>query len=205
MRTVYRQQALFFRKAYEEGVHGWPVTGATPEVVAFLKRIGRGDRALDLGCGEGRHTILMAKMGYQVEAVDLEPLALRKAKALARGVRGIRFSRQDALDLRFPDGAFDVVIDSGCFHHIVKPDWKRYVRGIARILRPGGRLILTVFSMKFRHYPGEKRTRSWIYHRNHYDRFFKRHEIAPVFAPAMKLEAIREGSGGFWHCLLRKS
>lgn len=205
MRTVYRRQAKFFHEAYVSGDHGWPVEGPTPDVARYLKRI-RPRRALDLGCGEGRHSILMATMGCAVEAVDLEPLALRKARAFAKAAgvaRRIRFSRGDALDLRFGDESFDVAIDSGCFHHIVKPDWKRYVREMARVLRPGGHLLLTVFSMKFRHYPGEKRTRPWLYHRNHYDRFFRRGDIAPIFAPAFSMEEIREERRGFWHADLR--
>lgn len=204
--AVYRRQAKYFRQAYVSGEHGWPVEGATPEIHAYLKRI-RPRHALDLGCGEGRHSILMARMGAAVEAVDLEPLALRKAKAFARAAgvaRRIRFSRGDALGLRFADASFDVVIDSGVFHHIVKPDWKRYVREMARVLRPGGHLLLTVFSMKFRHYPGERRTRPWLYHRNHYDRFFRRGDIAPIFAPTFALEEIREERKGFWHCDLSR-
>jgi SAM-dependent methyltransferase len=209
VRAVYRRQARFFRRAYETGVHGWPVEGPTPELRDYLRRIPPG-RALDLGCGEGRHAILMAKMGFRVEAVDLEPLALAKAQAFARraGVRGrIRFSRGDALGLRFPAASFDVLLDSGCFHHVTKADWPRYVAGVARVLRPGGALLLTVFSTKFRHFPGERRTRPWLYHRNHYDRFFRRGQIAPIFAPAFALEEIREehhGLAGFWHCRLRR-
>lgn len=213
MRAVYRRQARYFRRAYAEGVHGWPVSGATPEVRRYLKRISRSGprRGLDLGCGEGRHAILMAQLGFRVEGVDLEPLALRKAGACAAAARvrkRIRFSRQDALKLRFGKETFDVVVDSGCFHHMVKPDWPAYVREIHRVLRPGGHLILTVFSMKFRHYPGEKRTRPWLYHRNHYDRFFGKRDLAPIFAPDLVRRDILEehkGLNGFWHCLFQKS
>lgn len=211
MRALYRRQAGFFRRAYETGVHGWPTSGPTPELAGYLRSLASSRRALDLGCGEGRHAILMARLGMTVEAVDLEPLALRKARALARraGVaRRIRFSRRDALDLRLPAGRFDIVLDSGCFHHVVKADWSRYVGQVTRVLRPGGSLLLTVFSTKFRHHPGERRTRPWICHRGHYDRFFRREEIAPIFAPAFSLEGIREehkGLNGFWHCRLRKN
>lgn len=208
MKAVYRRQKRFFAEAYETGVHGWPVAGPTPDVAAHLRRVvKRGDRALDLGCGEGRHSIHLAKLGARVDAVDLEPRALKLAAAAARRAHvKVRFRTADALKLPFDDGAFDVVVDYGCFHHIVKPDWRRYVREMRRVLRPGGHLVLSVFSTKFQHYPGETHARPWLYHRNHYDRFFTRAEIPRIFAPAFETVAIREeheGLNGFWHALLR--
>jgi SAM-dependent methyltransferase len=210
-RPIYRRQAEYFRRAYETGVHGWPAEGATPQVARLLSSLGpgRGRPALDLGCGEGRHTILLARRGWAVTALDLEPLALRKARAAVRraGVRA-RFVRGNALDLAFPDGTFELVLDYGCFHHVVRKDWPLYRRQVARVLAPGGHLILSVFSTRFRHHPGERRTRPWLIHRNHYDRFFTaralRQAVAPEFAPRRLLEE-REGLHGFWHALLRKA
>src|SRR6188472_2953535 len=172
MTTIYAKQKKFFRKAYETGEHGWPETGPTPQVAALAARAGsgRGRTALDLGCGEGRHTILLARMGYDVTAFDLEPLALEKARAAVRksGLTA-RYKAGDALHPDFDDAAFDLVLDYGCFHHVVTRDWPRYRRQIARILKPGGHLLLSVFSTKFRHHAKERRTRNWIVHRNHYD------------------------------------
>jgi SAM-dependent methyltransferase len=209
MPDIYAKQKVFFRKAYESGEHGWPEVGPTPHVARWVGRLGsgRGRSALDLGCGEGRHTILLGRRGYAVTAVDLEPLALRKAKAYAlrAGVRA-RFLTADALDLRFPDASFDLVLDYGCFHHVVTRDWTRYRRGIARVLKPGGHLLLSVFSTKFRHHAGERRTRNWLVHRNHYDHFFTAPEIRRAFVPDFELRGVLEeldGLNGFLHALLR--
>lgn len=206
---IYARQRKFFRKAYETGEHGWPATGATPQVERLVKRLGagRGRRALDLGCGEGRHTILLALRGWSVTALDMEPLALSKARSAARraGIQA-EFMQGDALDLRYPDGRFDLVLDYGCFHHVVSRDWPRYRRGIARILRPGGHLVLSVFSMKFRHYEGERRTRPWIVHRNHYDHFFSPAALRRALGQSFDISALieeHEGLNGFHHGLLR--
>lgn len=211
MRPIYLRQRKFFRKAYETGDHGWPVQGPTPYVATLLGRLGagRGKRALDLGCGEGRHTILLARRGYDVTALDFEPLALRKARAFARaaGVTA-RFVRGDALDLRFPAASFDLVLDYGCFHHVVTRDWARYRREIARVLAPRGHLVLSVFSTKFKHHPDERRTRNWIVHRNHYDHFFTRDEIRRTFGETFDISAVleeHEGLNGFYHALLRRN
>ncbi len=209
MPDIYRKQRVFFRKAYETGRHGWPEVGPTAHVARWVRALGpgRGRTALDLGCGEGRHTILLARSGYDVTAFDLEPLALRKARAYVRrsGLHA-HFVAGDALDLRFPDASFDLVLDYGCFHHVVTRDWTRYRRGIVRVLRPGGHLVLSVFSTRFRHHPGEKRSRNWLVHRNHYDHFFTRSEIRAAFAPDFELLGVleeRDGLNGFLHALLR--
>ena len=210
MPEIYAKQRKFFRKAYETGQHGWPETGPTPHVVRLVKKLGsgRGKTALDLGCGEGRHTILLARRGYDVTALDLEPLALRKAKAFARraGVAA-RFVAGNALDLRFPAGTFDLVLDYGCFHHVVTRDWTRYRREIARVLKPEGHLVLSVFSTKFKHHPDERRTRNWLVHRNHYDHFFTPAEIRRAFQPAFDVRVLleeHEGLNGLYHILFRK-
>jgi SAM-dependent methyltransferase len=209
MSSIYARQRAFFRKAYETGIHGWPAQGPTPEVARLVRRLGpgRGRRALDLGCGEGRHTIFLAGRGFQVTAVDLEPLALARARAEARraGITA-RFVPGNALDLPFPDGSFDLVLDYGCFHHVVTRDWGRYRRGLSRVLAPGGHLVLSVFSTKFRHHPDERRTRNWLVHRNHYDHFFTRREVERTFRNLFDLREIleeHEGLNGFYHSLFR--
>lgn len=207
MSAIYARQARFYREAYASGLHGWPTTGATPQVAALLRRLGpgRGRRALDLGCGEGRHTILLARAGWAATALDPEPRALAAARAACRaeGVEAA-FRSGDALALR---GRWELVLDYGVFHHVLKRDWPRYRRSVAGALAPGGHLLLSVFSRKFRHHAGERRTRNWLVHRNHYDRFFSLRELQAALAESFDLRAHleeHEGLNGFHHCLLRR-
>ena len=111
-----------------------------------------GDALLDLGCGFGRHAFEAARRGANVVALDagrdeVEGVAATFAAMVEAGelttpdlhtaaVQG------DALHLPFPDGAFDRVICSEVLEHI--PDDLAAMRELARVLRPGGTMAVTV-------------------------------------------------------------
>jgi len=111
-----------------------------------------GARALDLGCGFGRHTYALARGGVSVVALDagrdeitgvqgmLGAMALEHefdpTRLLASAIVG------DAHHLPFPDATFDHVICSEVLEHI--PDDVTVLRDIVRVLRPGGTLVVTV-------------------------------------------------------------
>jgi SAM-dependent methyltransferase len=113
--------------------------------------VGPGERVLDLGCGAGRHAFEALRRGASVVALDADAGELRGVAdmvvamdaagevppgAAARAVRG------DATRMPFPDDAFDRVIAAEVLEHI--PDDWQALREIARVLRPGGRLAVTV-------------------------------------------------------------
>lgn len=210
---IYEQQKTFFRQAYEAGETPWPRLEPTPAVARLAKRLKRERgraRVLDVGCGEGRHMVCFAKEGHRAVGVDYESLALKKASARqdARTVRSrLTFVLADAFHLPFLRESFDALVDSGCFHHVKKADWAGYVSGLAGLLKPAGYFHLTAFSTRFKHYPGERRTRNWVVHRSHYDHFFRKGDFAPIFGRWFEILAIeeeRQSLHAFWHVLLRK-
>ncbi|MFE2130936.1 class I SAM-dependent methyltransferase [Streptomyces amritsarensis] len=106
-------------------------------------------RVLDLGCGPGRNALYLASHGFEVDAVDLSGVAVAwgQDRAHEAGV-DIRFLRGDAFALTATElsGPYDLVVDSGCFHHLPPHRRVSYLALLDRVLAPGGHLALTCFA-----------------------------------------------------------
>jgi SAM-dependent methyltransferase len=111
----------------------------------------RDDLVLDLGCGFGRHAFEAAKRGASVVALDAGADEVAQVRAtfaamIEAGELGADHPatsvQGDALALPFPDGVFDRVIASEVLEHI--PDDSAAMRELARVLRPGGSMAVTV-------------------------------------------------------------
>jgi tellurite methyltransferase len=113
-------------------------------------------QALDLACGTGRHTLLLAGRGQSVTAVDwsgtgLDILENRARKAKLRvsradtatlahsGTRGIRLVQANLEDLQLPDAAFSLVL---CLQYLQRSLFTQ----MARALEPGGMLLFETFT-----------------------------------------------------------
>lgn len=200
----------YFREAYRTGIHGWETEKPSRWAVRFLRQVRRrvpAGRLLDVGCGEGRHSLAASQLGFEVTGIDYQPLALRRARRLAaiRRVEGIRFRRMNALSLSCRPFSFDVVVDWGCLHHQRKADWPVYLAGILRVLKPGGFYILSAFSPRFRFFQGARRP--WHIALGAYRRCFTRPEILRLFGNHFEILKIEEERGegrGFWHVLMKR-
>ncbi|MFN3642955.1 MAG: methyltransferase domain-containing protein [Gemmobacter sp.] len=107
--------------------------------------INPGERVLDAGCGAGVHSVRVAQAGHPVDAIDISAEAIREAadRAARAGLaQNIRFAQEDLTRLSLPDASHARVFSWGVIIHI--PDADRAVDELARILRPGGRLVLSV-------------------------------------------------------------
>lgn len=120
-------------------------------LVSCLDRglIPAGGRALDLGCGPGRNALHLASRGFEVDAVDLSPTALAWAGERAREAGApVRFHHGDAFGAAGAGlvGPYDLIYDSGCFHHLPPHRRISYLALLDRLLAPGGRFALTCFA-----------------------------------------------------------
>ncbi|MFF3340793.1 class I SAM-dependent methyltransferase [Streptomyces flavidovirens] len=112
-------------------------------------------RALDLGCGPGRNALHLASLGWEVDAIDLSPQAIAWAEDRAREAgaegAGVRFHCADAFALTAAElaelgGPYDLIYDSGCFHHLPPHRRVSYLALLDRALVPGGYFALTCFA-----------------------------------------------------------
>ena len=118
------------------------------EDVVALAALAPGESVLDVGCGTGTLAIAVKqKTGpgavYAIDA-SIEMLARARAKAKRRHV-DVTFENAVAEALPFPDARFDVVLSTIMLHHLPRKVRLQAVREIARVLRPGGRVVIVDF------------------------------------------------------------
>jgi ubiquinone/menaquinone biosynthesis C-methylase UbiE len=115
--------------------------------LAALSGAGAGDRALDVGCGTGYFTRIMARAvtpGGTALGVDPSREAITRARRLTRRAN-CTFSEGTAEALAVQDGSQDVVVSSLVIHHLPQALRAQAVREMFRVLRPAGRLLIAEF------------------------------------------------------------
>jgi SAM-dependent methyltransferase len=123
----------------------------TPEraVVAWAERLWQagGRWVLDLGCGVGRHTIALTRMGFTVTATDVSPSGLATCGAgLARAGLSATLIRHEMEVLPFPTSVFDGVIAYNVIYHTTAVGMRRILMEMRRVLSPGSWLYATAIA-----------------------------------------------------------
>lgn len=194
-----------FRQAYE-GKPPWDIGKPQPVFVQAADQIT--GSVLDVGCGTGENALFFAERGHRTVGLDYleRPVAEAKRKAQERGVPAT-FMVMDALQLTDLPEVFDSVIDCGLFHVFSDEDRRRYVKGLASVVRPGGKVFLACFSDKEPPGDGPRRV--------------SQQEILESFAEGWEIESIQEvrfetrpdleeisfSAGGpiAWFCVIQKT
>jgi SAM-dependent methyltransferase len=163
-----------FESMYAEGAP-WDVGKPQQAFIDVADQI-RGS-VLDAGCGTGDIALFLAGRGNNVTGVDYleEPIRRAKLKAAEQKL-AVTFLVKDATALKDLNERFDNVVDSGLFHVFSDDDRKKYVAGLATVLKPGGRLYLMCFSNEEPGTDGPRRV--------------SKQELHEAFASGWKIESI---------------
>ena len=167
------------RAAFENlyaGPAPWDIGRPQRDLVAIAHRVT--SPVLDAGCGTGEHALFLAGRGHRVIGIDFVEEAIRRARVKAdKRCVSVEFLVKDALTLADWGARFASVIDSGLFHVFSDDDRRRYVRGLERVLEPGGRLFLMCFSDQEPGTEGPRRV--------------SRQELCDAFADGWEVESVQ--------------
>ena len=106
-------------------------------------------KVLEFGCGAGRNAIYLARQGCSVVGVDISENALQWAKERAESENlNIEFMHSNIFDLSLEENSFDLIYDSGCFHHIAPHRRITYLTNIHKYLKANGHFALCCFQEK---------------------------------------------------------
>ncbi len=104
-------------------------------------------RGLDVGCGTGVFSRLLAERCDSVLGLDLSPEMVRIAEEQSRGWRGLRYEVADVTAYPLPDEAFDCIVSIATLHHL---PLEATLAQLKRALAPGGTLlVLDLFNLQF--------------------------------------------------------
>lgn len=131
----------------------------TEELEAFLKSDHPpAGTALDLGCGEGRNSLLLASYGYHVHAIDASSEGIQKLERYARshGIETIECSVADARTVHFAPNTYEAIVAVTILDHMTKEEGKKVAESLITSLKPGGFVYVEAFTI---HDPGAATTR----------------------------------------------
>jgi SAM-dependent methyltransferase len=130
-----------------EGRTAW--SRPEPDLVAFAAtaRLAGASRALDLGCGVGRHTLALALLGFVVDAVDASPAGLQITRD---AVKGMPVTTHEAMMTRLPfeSASFDLVVSWNVIYHGAPDVVQATIAEMARVSKPGARVIVTMLTKR---------------------------------------------------------
>ena len=144
---------------------------------AFARRFAAGRRVLDAACGEGYGTALLGAVAVDATGVDIDAATIAHARATYGDRHNVRFATGSVAALPFPAASFDVVVSFETIEHLAARDQPPMLAEFARVLAPGGLLVLS--SPNKRRYSDERD------HRNPFHRHeLYRDDLARLLDPA---------------------
>ncbi len=207
----------FWDKEYEKPEHLAISSAPSEDLQKFTRwldrhgenfRLGEGTKVLDLGCGNGRNLIYLAKEFYCGGlGIDSSEEAVGQAKKAAEGTNLTFEVRSMAEPIPLPNNSVDLVLDMMSSHFLKEEERKKLRAEILRVLKPGGFLFFKTFLLEgdqnalrmIRDYPaGEKN--SYIHPTfGGYEHVFTNEELPEFFEPEFEIKRVVKSHKHFLH------
>jgi SAM-dependent methyltransferase len=110
---------------------------------AFARRYVAGKRVLDVACGEGYGSALLAGIAASVTGIDIDSGAVAHARQSYAALANVGFAEGSAVSLPLPDASVDVVVSFETIEHLPRADQPRMLAEIARVLTADGVLVMS--------------------------------------------------------------
>lgn len=108
----------------------------------FALKLTKGKSVLDTCCGCGWGSYLLSYNSTQVVGIDMNQDLIDFADSNWNNAN-LSFQQNDIMSLTFPDNSFDIAVGMESIEHFTKDDGEKYIREVARVIKPGGHLILS--------------------------------------------------------------
>jgi ubiquinone/menaquinone biosynthesis C-methylase UbiE len=139
-----------FYQSYSDKIRGKRLNSPFPlrryvhqtNYLSILRYVNSAEQVLEVGCGEGILSVLMAQKGAQVTGLDISRPNLKNAKEYAgtKGLNNIKFIEADAENLPFGDNSFDVVVADNVLEHL--PNFEKGLSEIKRVTKKRAIIVL---------------------------------------------------------------
>ena len=208
--SVVPDQWVFWNRWHETHTTAGMGSHADDALRIFIDNLPVGERlrVLELGCGQGKQAIELARSGYRVSAFDRSPVAITAAQRNA-GDAGmlVDFSEHDMTrGLPYRSGLFSGAFSHLSLHYFDDPASSEIFSELARVLKPGGLLFFTARSVRDPFYgQGDWLSKDLYCHEGHVRRFFDREYIFKElgdwdvhFADYYKVDGDRKANPGIY-------
>lgn len=147
--SLLREPSEFWDNFYADRNKKIPFFENKPDenlVAYFNSNLMDSGRVLELGSGPGRNAIYFAEQNCEVDTIDLSLTSIQWAKerAIEKQV-DIHFIHDSLFNVKLEPNTYDIIYDSGCFHHIAPHRRTSYKELVWNALKPGGLFAITCF------------------------------------------------------------
>lgn len=177
MRSWYDVAYSHKERRREKGF-GWPqiIEEVDKELIQIFIKKGSTNSALDIGCGEGRFLIFLARTFEKVVGIDISKKAIALSRISTKSMKNIRLKCADIFSFK-SQKKFNFILDYSVLSHIPPNLFHDYAKKIESLLEKNGCFLLVAFSTLDKHCPKE----NYVLHKDQYFNFFSDNDIKQLF------------------------